>query len=355
MSDNRFKMSGHKLYWHLERVAAWQRGEDIVPLYFDMGITQTCNIACEYCYYAVPENRTKEAIPTGRLITFLQEAAEVGVKAIGFLGDGEPMVHPGVYDAVIAGRAAGLDMAISTNGVVMKEDRLADFLAALKWIRFNISAVTPDSYARVMGAKPHILDKVVANIRRTVDIVKREGLETTVGLQMVLVSDCVDQIVPFAKFGREIGVDYAVIKQCSEHGSLPHGLIIDDAEEHEDKFTEAEAYATDKYSVIIKRRKMMQKARTYDKCFGTWFLPQITGAGDIYVCGNFFGNEKFYLGSIVTDSFKRIVSSREYAEVMRRVASQVDVHKECGLGCRQNEINEFLWAIHQTPEHVNFI
>ena len=96
-----------------------------------MGITQTCNVACKFCYYVVPENRTKHILPKEPLIRFLSDAAKIGVKAIGFLGDGEPTLHKGVYDAVEAGASYGLDMAIATNGVALELARLPKFLESL--------------------------------------------------------------------------------------------------------------------------------------------------------------------------------------------------------------------------------
>lgn len=36
------------------------------------------------------------------------------------------------------------------------------------------------------------------------------------GLQMVLMPDFSDQIVPLAKLGKKLGVDYLVIKHCSD-------------------------------------------------------------------------------------------------------------------------------------------
>ena len=56
---DKYKMDGHKLMYHGERIKDLQTGKRIAPLYIDMGITLTCNIACEYCYYAVPENKSR--------------------------------------------------------------------------------------------------------------------------------------------------------------------------------------------------------------------------------------------------------------------------------------------------------
>ena len=345
----------HKLHWHLDRVSEWAKGNPIVPLYIDMGITQTCNIHCQYCYYATPENRTTKIITTENLIKFLNEAAEIGVKAIGFLGDGEPTVHPGCFEAVIAGGNAGLDMAISTNGAILKEENLKEFLESLTYIRFNISAANAEAYSRVMGTAPKMFNQVTKNISKCVELKKKFGLKTTIGMQMVLVEECVDQIASYAKLGKELGVDYVQIKQCSEHGTIEHGIVPKNYSDYENLFLEAESYATKDYSVMIKRKKMNNKVRTYNACYGCRFLPQIDGAGDVYPCGNWFGSKEFLIGNINKQSFKEIIFSKRYEEVQKKVSTEVNVHKQCGIGCRQNEINEYLWDLKNPPHHINFI
>ncbi len=353
---DKYKMDGHKLMYHGERIKDWQTGKRIAPLYIDMGITLTCNIACEYCYYAVPENKQADMIPTDALIRFLNDAAEIGTKAIGFLGDGEPMIHPGVYDAVAAGAKAGLDMSLSTNGVIMREERLPEFLESLVWLRFNVSAASPEKFAKVMGTTQDNFRSAVKNIRKCVEIKKKYDLKTTLGLQMVLVPECSDEIVAFAKMGKELGVDYVVIKQCSENEHYKLNSIDLDYSKHEAALKEAESLSDENYNVIIKWNKMMNNGvRNYDQCFGCEFLPQISGNGDVYNCGNFFGNKEFYIGSIAKESFKDIVFGKRYGEVMDMVKTSVDVHSACGVNCRQNEINEFLWKLDSPVAHVNFV
>jgi len=353
--NDKFLTEQHKLHWHLDRVSDWSKGKSIAPLYIDMGITQTCNIHCQYCYYAVPENKTHKIITTENLIKFLKDSAEIGVKAIGFLGDGEPIVHPGCYDAVIAGADVGLDMAISTNGTILKEKNLDKFLKSLTYIRFNISAGNPDAYGKVMGTSPKLFNQVIKNISKCVDMKRKLKLKTTIGMQMVLVEGCVNQIVSYAKLGKELGVDYVQIKQCSEHGTITHGIVPKDYTIYENMFKEAESHATKDFSVIIKRTKMHNKKRSYNSCYGCRFLPQIDGAGDVYPCGNWFGSKDFYMGNINQQSFKEIAFSKRYAEVQKKVSEQVNVHKQCGIGCRQNEINEYLWGLKNPPQHINFI
>ena len=60
------------------------------------------------------------------------------------------------------------------------------------------------------------------NIQYAVALKRRENLKVTLGIQMVLAPGMADEILPFAKLGIDLGVDYAVIKHCSddEQGSL---------------------------------------------------------------------------------------------------------------------------------------
>lgn len=352
---DKYIMDGHKLYWHLDRVNDWLNGKRIAPLYIDMGINQTCNIACKYCYYAIPENRTDKFIPTNVLIRFLRDCAEIGVKAIGFLGDGEPMLHRDVYEAVIEGSKAGLDMAIATNGISIRHERLKEFLESLVWIRFNISAASPNKYEKVMGTPKKNYFKVIDNIKKCIELKKKYEIRVTIGIQMVLISECVKEIVPYARLGKELGVDYAVIKQCSENTSVKQKLTINSYEKYESLMKEAESYSDEDYDVIIKRKKMHYKKRKYDRCYGCEFLPQISGTGDVYCCGNFFGKKEFLAGNIINESFKDIVFGKKYKQIMDKVKNEVDVHNQCGYKCRQNEINEFLWMLRNPSQHVNFI
>lgn len=350
-----YKMEGHKLFWHLDRVNSWTKGKRIVPIGIDMGITQTCNVACRYCYYAIPENRTDKKIPTDALLRLIADAVDIGVKAISFAGDGEPMLHPGVYEAVDAGFRNGIDMAVSTNGVVMNHGKLGRFLGALKWIRFHIGAANAEKYAHVMRTDRKIYSRVIDNIRQCVTEKSRYGLKVTIGIQMILTHESIDQVVPFAKLGKELEVDYAVVKQCSEKSGIRQYNSIDHYKEYEDLFIEAESLSDSVYNMIIKRRKLNDGIRGYNRCYGCEFLSQISGTGDVYACGNYFGRKDLRIGNIIEESYKDIVFGKRYKEVMDRVKGTIDVHKECGQKCRLNEINEFLWMIKTPPPHVNSI
>ena len=122
---------------------------------------------------------TKEVI-----FRFLDDAAEIGVKAVSFVSDGESTCSPHLYDAILRGKANGLDMALGTNGYLLKEDRLEEILPALTYLRFNISAGEPARYREIMGAPEDGFEKVTGLIAKCAEIKKRRNLPVTIGMRL---------------------------------------------------------------------------------------------------------------------------------------------------------------------------
>jgi MoaA/NifB/PqqE/SkfB family radical SAM enzyme len=74
-------------------------------------------------------------------------------------------------------------------------------------------------------------------------------------------------------------------------------------------------------------------------------LLQISGSGLVAPCGMLFNEryKKFHIGNIVQQSFKDILHSNRYWEVMNYLASpKFDAQKMCGALCLQHKVNEYL-------------
>jgi radical SAM protein with 4Fe4S-binding SPASM domain len=362
-------LDSHKLNWHKDRVEAWLRGERIAPITIDMALTRKCNYRCVFCYGQLQANdekkMTKEVI-----FRFLNDAAEIGVKAVSFVGDGESTCSPHLYDAIIKGKSNGLDIALGTNGSLLKKERLEEILPCLTYLRFNFSAGEPKRYSEIMGVPEQFYYKVCDIIKETVRIKKKKELDVTIGIQMVLMPQFADQIIPFTKLGKELGVDYAVIKHCSddEMGSL--GVNYSQYFQLENLLEQAEGFSDENYLVKAKWSKILSGGkRKYSQCFGPPFMMQISGSGLVAPCGAFFNTryKKFHIGNITESSFKKLWQSKRYWEVMDYLASKkFDAKTMCGTLCLQHKINEFLWDLKkgktvlkepegEKPMHINFI
>jgi MoaA/NifB/PqqE/SkfB family radical SAM enzyme len=292
------------------------------------------------------------------------------VKAVSLVSDGESTCSPHVYDAILRGRNNGLDMALGTNGRLLKVERLPDILPALTYLRFNISAAQRVRYAEIHGCAPACYDQVLQVVRECVRIKRDARLAVTLGLQMVLMPQFADQVLPLAKLGRVLGVDYFVIKHCSDDEAGTLGVHYEKYPDLVDLLKEAERRSGGDYVVRAKWSKILSGGkRAYSRCYGPPFIMQLSGSGLVAPCGMLFNRKyrKYHIGNIAEKSFKEIWQSDRYWEVIRLIASEkFDARTMCGCLCLQHKVNEYLWMLKeegQTPSpptgdpplHVNFI
>ena len=362
-------LDGTKISWHLEKIKAWERGERIAPITIDMALTRACNFSCNYCYAMLQENDRK-VINKEVIFNFLDDCAEIGVKGISLVSDGESTISPVFVDAVQRGSELGLSMATGTNGFVLTKQKLEEILPHLTYLRINISAGERARYAEIMGVKEAWFDRVVQNIKDMVELKRKNNLSVTIGLQMVLMPEYEDQILPLAKLGKELRPDYLVIKHCSDNEDGALGVNYAEYERLYDKLRDAESYSDEEYKVVVKWSKITAKnQRSYQRCYGAPFMIQLSGSGLVAPCGMLFNEryKKFHIGNICETRFKDIWASDRYWEVMNYLASpNFNAQKMCGSLCLQHKVNEALdnhikghvpLEIPQTrePNHINFI
>ena len=362
-------LDGHKLGWHNDRVEAWKRGERIAPVTIDLALSRSCNFSCWFCYAQLQEN-DRQTITADVMRNFLDDSARMGVRGISLVSDGESTLSPAYEFTVTYGASLGISMASGTNGYAFTRDKLEKVLPSLTYLRFNFSGGEPKRYAEIMGVKEEAFHKVVRNISDAVDIKRALGLPVTLGLQMVYEPRDVDQVMPLARLGAELGVDYTVFKHCSddEYGNL--GVQYDKYAATYPTLRQAEALSTDRYKVVIKWSKIADEGkRSYQQCYGPPFLIQVSGSGLVAPCGMLFNDRyaKFHIGNICEQRWWDIWQSDRYWEVMRYLGSdQFNAQKMCGSLCLQHMVNTALDRhIKQTaiispsvtgaPLHVNFV
>ncbi len=363
-------LDGTKIAWHEDRLSKWERGERFAPITVDLALTRACNYGCHFCYAMLQENDNK-LITQEVIYNFLDDAAEIGVRGISLVGDGESSISPFFVDTIRRGSENGIAMACASNGLTITKRRAEEILPYLTYLRINFSAGERDRYAEIMGTKEAWFDRVCQNIRDMMEIKRRNNLDVTIGMQMVVMPEYKDQIVPLAKLGTDLQPDYLVLKHCSddEEGSL--GVDYSKYQSLHDTLREAESYSTDDYKVVVKWSKIEANGeRSYQRCYGAPFLIQISGTGLLAPCSMMFndGYKKFHLGNICETRFKDLVFSDEYWEVMNHLASpDFNAQVSCPSLCLQHKFNEALddhvkgkkpIALTKGPAkpmHINFI
>jgi len=353
----KYLFDGHKLIWHLDRVYDHYRdGKRIYPLHIDIGATKKCNAKCVYCYGTF-QKMSGEVIPHDALVGLFHQAPKLGVKSITVTGDGEPTLNPAMWDALRVGKEGGLDIGFATNGISLNSAQVTCILQNCVWCRFNLSAVSPLGYQKIHGVP--LWDKVKENIEKMAWTKEWLGSPCTLGLQMVLIPDAIDEVIPEAQFAIDHHLDYFVIKQFSDPGCdelSRFALDWYDKPEVMAILKQAEAMSTDKTKIVPKWNTIAAKGvRPYDRCVDCALLFQISGSGKCYPCGYLFGDDRYCYGDLHKQSLKEILDSERYWEVVKEMRERFDVHTECRGACRHDAINSFLWQYLNPPDHLSFI
>jgi MoaA/NifB/PqqE/SkfB family radical SAM enzyme len=298
------------------------------------------------CYAQLQENerktQTREVV-----FNFLSDAAEIGVKGVSFISDGESTVHKAYLEAVEHAHSVGLEVGASSNGVVLNKRVLERLLPCLSYLRFHFGAGTRDGYAKTMGLRPVWFDKVKQNIKDAMAIKHRDHLPVNINVQMVCMPEDEDEIVPLGRLCKdELRPDYLVIKHCADDVEGQLGVDYKDYAKLEDKFRQAEACGDETFRVQVKWSRIANEGvRDYQRCYGPPFIMQVSGSGLVAPCGFLFNEKykKFHCGNIVDQRFRDIWASDRYWEVMRYLASdEFDAQKSCGPNCLQTNTNSWL-------------
>lgn len=358
-------LDGTKIGWYPERIAAWKRGERIAPVTIDWAVTRRCNYACEFCYAMLQENERKEQTKE-IAFNFLDDCAEIGVKGISLISDGESTVHKDYVEVIEHGAKLGISMGAGSNGLLLTRPVLERILPFLSYLRFNFSAGDRDRYAQIMGVKKSWYDRVIQNVKDAMAIKRRDNLPVTVNMQMVTMPQYVDQIVPLAKLAAEIRPDYLIFKHCADDSRSQLGVDYEKYADCKDAFLQAQTYGDDGFRVAVKWSRL-DGIRHYSRCYGPPFIMQVSGSGLVAPCGFLFNEryKKFHIGNICDQRFKEIWASDRYWDVMNYLASdQFDPRKRCGENCLQHNTNDFLFNhLHRgqelptgtPPAHLGFL
>lgn len=352
-----FRIDSHKLMYHVQRVSDWMNGSDVYPVYMEVSPIGTCNHRCTYCALDYMEYQPRY-LDKDILKTRLTEMGRLGLKAVMYAGEGEPFLHKNISEIINHTKQSGIDVAITSNGVLFTEKLIRSCLASITWIKISINAATKETYSKVHRTKEEDFDKVIENIRFAVEYRKANNLTSTIGMQLILLPENISEAVLLAKKAKEIGADYLVIKSYSQHlKSITHQYESFKYSDYLHLHEEFRKISDSRFNVIFRSNamhKLEEKKRKYEKCLALPFWSYIDAGGGVWACSAFLGDERFLLGNINENTFEEIWKGERRKKVMEFAAKELDT-TECRKNCRMDEINRYLWELKNPSLHVNFI
>jgi MoaA/NifB/PqqE/SkfB family radical SAM enzyme len=366
-------LDSHKLAHHTDRVDAWEAGERIAPVSVDMSLTRACGAMCTFCYAMMQESQARSSIKTAHALNLLDDFSAIGVRSVSLVSDGESTLSKAYVPFIQHAAKLGIDVGNATNAWEWEPEKIEQVLPYLTWVRFTVAAGRPESYANIMYKGPEhteVFDRAIKHIKYAVDLKKRKGLSVTLGIQMVLMPHLKDEIIPFAQLGIDLGVDYAVIKHCSDDENHTLGIDYDKYEGLYNLLIKAESISNDQTKIIIKWDKIKDGDKPpYNRFYGPPFLLQISGSGLVAPSGMFFNSRysKLHIGNFTEERFIDIWKSERYWRAMDYLSSPafdaqtmmgtlpIQHYISVALDRHAKGIQRITPAVGVKPLHVNFL
>lgn len=353
MADN-IRMDSHKLIYHPAAVSRWLEGDNVYPIEVEISPSGACNHRCIFCavdyvgYQPIFLDKDK-------ILSNIRLMQQRGLKSVICSGEGEPLLNKNMPEIANEMKACGVDVAMSTNGVLLTKEKSEFCLGAFTWIRFSVASMEESSYDRIQRGNKGDLERLRVNLADAVRVKKDKKLKTTLGVQCLLLPDTIGQLSDMAKQLREIGVDYLTVKPYSQHLHSKNQFEIN-YEQMMDLESELQQYATNNFAIYFRAgamRKMHHK-KSYSKCYGLPFMTHIDAKGNVWPCVAHIGTEEFCYGNIYEQPFDEIWEGPKRKEVVQKL-NALDIDLVCRESCRLDEINKYLNELKHPGEHVNFI
>ena len=105
--------------------------------------------------------------PLDRFLALCREAKAWGIRKVFLIGEGEPLLHPGLLEMVAAAKAAGCQVELLTNGTLLNAQFADEFIkAGLDALRVSLWAANEEQY-RVLnpGTRPEMFHRALEGVR----------------------------------------------------------------------------------------------------------------------------------------------------------------------------------------------
>jgi MoaA/NifB/PqqE/SkfB family radical SAM enzyme len=148
-----------------------------------------------------------------KMVDEVREYGRGCTQYIRYTSNGEPLVHPQIYDMLdYAVRYSGVFVTLTTNGTILNEKRVEKLLASgLHLVDVSIDAFTPETYAKVrVNGK---LEVTRGNVIRILEMKRRANAGTRIIVSFVEQPLNSHEGEAFEKYWKDQGVDYVVMRR----------------------------------------------------------------------------------------------------------------------------------------------
>ena len=233
--SGRFGLAAGAVRFGLNYLAGAYGGAHVTPsapAALLIGITNKCNLRCDFCFHAdndIPtDSRRSKGLMSFERFASIVDQARGWCTHLEFGLFGEPMLHPRFVDMVRLAVEADLTVAIYTNGTLLNADRARDLVdVGPASVTVSMEGGTPEEYDRLrVGAR---WERVASNLRGLVAARSAAGRRCPLlVVRGIALEGHAEQRRAHAALYRQMGVDQVMwVPPTNWSGSLraPQGSV----------------------------------------------------------------------------------------------------------------------------------
>ena len=296
------------------------------PLYVNVDATHRCNLRCSYCRWHSPllketllDRTARKDIAPAIFDGLCADLAALGTQKVQFVGAGEPMLHPAVFDLVRSTKRHGLQMVVCTNGTRLARDgarKLVD--SGIDLLRISLADPTADAYA---ARHPYLgrsaFDDLVQGVTELSQERNARGSRTPVlELSVPIDRDNMSQLDDMVKLARATGIDrihFSVVYDFNQKELT--SFMLDDGEvcrarEHLRQVRPVIEASGLRHNIddVLLRYQTQRKVLAKVPCYSAWFYSMVDTDGRVRVCQR----TKVVMGDLGRESFREIWNGPAY-------------------------------------------
>lgn len=197
----------------VKRLAKWAKGENAGPVSIELVPTERCNLNCLSCWRQgwdkkKLEERFSNEMSDERLLNLIDEAAEIGVKEITFVGGGEPLVRNATPTLIRKIKKYGMECDLVTNGSLFEKSLIEEMVKiGVDRVKFSVDGVDSETHDYLRGVVG-TFEKVLDSIKHFAKMKKRLKTEKpNILFNTVISNKNYKQLPDIVKLGETVGLN----------------------------------------------------------------------------------------------------------------------------------------------------
>ena len=265
----------------------------LVPYEIYVQLSRRCNLHCTMCGWEIwKDNSGFMDWPVFERV--IAEAKTCGIKPMHILaGQGEPFLHPQIFEMLERAVAEGFDVGIVTNGTPFNAERIERLAGlGLAYLQFSFAGWDAESYESVyVGAK---FDRTLANLKAVHKALK--GTKTRFAVKAVALGDWQENLRKTKAFLASHGIeDVWTVPANNFGGSVQSGSFV---ERHQ------------VWSLKEIDHHRLMPCRMFLKAVGVFC------DGTVTACGCYDSNAQLRLGNIMDQGLAEIRNGSAYTDIL---------------------------------------